>query len=143
MRVAIVRPSAVVTNYKYPFEGWTDTVSAAGIMIFPMGMGIAPTESFVTTDFCFGMIPCDYAVNAILVSACYAASTPTNELNVFTSCTSVQNTIGFDQFTKKAIEYLEKNPWNRALLPIDGYYISTSLEEKSKAFKSLITKLSI
>ena len=40
LRIVISRPSIITGTYRFPFEGWTDTVSAAGSVTYPYGMGM-------------------------------------------------------------------------------------------------------
>ena len=36
----IIRPSAVYSSYKEPVPGWIDTISAGGIVSYPVSLGL-------------------------------------------------------------------------------------------------------
>ena len=110
MRVVIVRPAVIISTLKKPFEGWTDTVSAAGAIAYPLAMGWIDYELFAK-DLPFELIPSDLVVNCILITAVYGYQTPKPELNIFQSCSSVANQVTVQQFYKNEETYLKKNPW--------------------------------
>ena len=140
MRLAIVRPSIILGTYKYPFEGWVDTVSAFGTVCLPLGLGIAPAEDFDGKDFPFDLIPTDYVVNAVLVAGCYAANTPQPEFNMFQSSSSVMNTAKCSTYMQAALEYMEKNPYKKAPTKINGYVPVTNHEDKKSHYKWMLAK---
>lgn len=118
LRICILRPSVIISTYKYPFPGWTDTVSAAGIMLYPIAMGWLNTDVWPYENMPADFIPSDYVTNGILIAATYAGATPTPEFNVF-NCSSTTSGIPIAQeFFGECARYLKKNPWpNQTLEP--------------------------
>ena len=108
--MTIVRPSLIISTEKQPFEGWTDTVSAAGIVAFPIAMGWTDLEYF-TDRYELDLIPVDHVVNAMLISTVYAYHTPKPELNVFQVCSTAENLLRAQDFFTDMAKYLQKNPW--------------------------------
>lgn len=70
--IAIVRPSIVCPSYEEPYPGWVDSMNG------PMGVLIGASSGFLRTvhgdgDRVPDLIPCDFAVNAIIVAAASVA----------------------------------------------------------------------
>ena len=75
IKLMIVRPSVIMSNYSEPLEGWTDTISAAGGMTMACALGLM---HFIHANYTalFDIIPCDFVSNGILACTCYAAQQP-------------------------------------------------------------------
>ena len=76
MRISVTRPAVITACHRFPFPGWTDSIAAAGAVVYGLGMGIT------NRDFCYENVtgtftPCDYVVNAILVATAHSVALPT------------------------------------------------------------------
>jgi fatty acyl-CoA reductase len=68
----IIRPSIVGCSEKEPYPGWVDNVSAAGAMVFFVGLGII-RDGIGDYNKIGDVIPVDYVVNDTLVGTAYQA----------------------------------------------------------------------
>ena len=71
LRTVISRPSMVTGAYKEPLIGWTDTVSAAGIVVFPAMTGLQ--RNIFMHDISLCTVPVDLVSNGIIASSAAAA----------------------------------------------------------------------
>lgn len=87
IRLSISRPAIVTACSKYPFVGWTDSIAAAGSIVYQVGMGITKRD-YNREDVPGSFIPCDFAVNAILVATAHSITLPEPQLTIFqvTAC---------------------------------------------------------
>lgn len=69
----IIRPSIVGCSEREPYPGWVDNVSAAGAMVFFVGIGII-RDGIGEYSKIGDVIPVDYVVNDTLVGTAYQAS---------------------------------------------------------------------
>lgn len=71
LRVTVSRPAIVTASEKYPFPGWTDSVAAAGAIVYMQGRaildGMICYPGNLTTN-----VPVDHCINAILVQTAYS-----------------------------------------------------------------------
>lgn len=83
---AIVRASIVGPTYQEPMPGWGDSFGGVRGVLTGVNSGFIRSihgSGKSTAD----LIPCDYAVNAIIVSAASVASSANKELKIY-NCTS-------------------------------------------------------
>lgn len=73
IRMAFVRPSAIIACYQQPFPCWVDQVGTVSGVIYPMALGLNDTFWLKAKPFWFGLVPCDICSNAILVASMAAA----------------------------------------------------------------------
>lgn len=112
--VVISRPVLVTATCKEPFVGWIDTVSAAGLIGYPLMLGIVKNW-FWPLDFTFDVIPVDIVSNAILVSIVHAGTSPTPELSVMALAASGANIITAVKYFESQADYLKFNPDSKAV----------------------------
>ena len=103
----------VIACCREPMVGWTDTLSAAGAVGFPMALGL--TRKVFITSKNLDLIPADIVSNSILASVVWAAKTPTPEFTVFHNSSSVANPMSGYGFWKAGSEYLATSPFQRAV----------------------------
>lgn len=87
IRLSMSRPSAITATQKFPFPGWTDSIAAAGAVIYALGRCIT------SRDLCYPymssiFIPCDYVVSAILVQFMLSVTHPEAGFDIIHVCTS-------------------------------------------------------
>ncbi|RHY28151.1 hypothetical protein DYB32_006941, partial [Aphanomyces invadans] len=73
--LVLLRPTIVGASWKEPIPGWVDQLAAAGAIFLAGGMGlltILPGDPRSIAD----IVPVDFVVNAILLSACAKAKEP-------------------------------------------------------------------
>lgn len=87
--VSIVRPTIVISSYKEPVQGWTDTLAAGGILVLVINNGYLKLANF-DRNIVFDCIPVDYCCNTILAATAYTALAPP-ALNVVHSASSHLN----------------------------------------------------
>ena len=75
IRVAVIRPSIIISCYEEPCRGWTDTLAAAGGLSFAIGMGMM-TNIKTREDRLIDLIPCDFVANLIIADTVYTATLP-------------------------------------------------------------------
>jgi len=99
LRVAIVRPSIIVSCYDEPCRGWSDTLAAAGGLTWAMQTGLI---HYIKTyyDCPFDLIPCDFVTNIIIANTAYTASCPAASLNVAHAATTGKNQFNIRGFTE-------------------------------------------
>jgi hypothetical protein len=93
----IIRPSIVGCSFREPYPGWVDNISAAGAMLFFIGLGVVKDgigDYTKTGD----VIPVDFVANGTLIGTAYHANK--NELNVHHSASSSINQISWGLFSK-------------------------------------------
>lgn len=71
LRLLISRPSIVISALKEPLEGWTETLSAGGGLIFAAMIGMVNYIYCSNPNSKLDMIPCDYVSNMIIVATAY------------------------------------------------------------------------
>ena len=72
MRLAIIRPSLIISCYEEPCQGWTDTVSAAGGITYTMHSGLLH-YLYTSPTGVSDLIPCDFVTNMLIALTCYTA----------------------------------------------------------------------
>lgn len=75
LRLSISRPAIITACDKYPFPGWTDTIAAGGAVLYSLGRGFAQ-RVYHYPSVVAAFVPCDYAVNTILVQTTLSAAQP-------------------------------------------------------------------
>lgn len=91
----IIRPSIVGCSYFEPYRGWVDNISAAGAMVFFVGLGVIRdgVGDYTKTG---DLIPVDYVCNATLIGAAVHANV--DNLSVYHSASSSINQILWGTF---------------------------------------------
>ena len=112
LRVAIVRPSIIVSCYDEPCQGWTDTVAASGGIAYTLHAGLLHYVKSTGAGI-VDLIPCDFVTNMIIALSCYTAQEPTPCLNVMHAATSQKNPLGFEEFGKYSTALARYNPYHR------------------------------
>lgn len=112
--IAIVRPSIVCPSYEEPYPGWVDSING------PMGVLIGASSGFLRTvhgdgDIVADLIPCDFAVNAIIVAAASVASSDNRDLKIYNCTSSKQLPISWNQFLDLSREIYKDYPSTKAL----------------------------
>ena len=110
-KIVINRPSMIVHCSKEPFVGWTDTVSACGIVAFPLWMGMM--QSIYLPDGPRDMITADLVSNAIIVTTAYTAQQPYPLFKIYHNASSVQNQTHWHAFLTSGLEYLKFSPYEK------------------------------
>ena len=75
IRVAVVRPSIIVSCYEEPCRGWTDTLAAGGGLTFAIHIGLMHYVK-TTYDCLIDLVPCDFVSNMIIANTVYTAKQP-------------------------------------------------------------------
>ncbi|KAF6209173.1 hypothetical protein GE061_014918 [Apolygus lucorum] len=132
--VCIVRPSIVTPTYKEPIPGWVDSLNG------PIGILVAGGKGVMRSMMCgrdnqAQVIPCDIAINAIILAACKTSI----ERN--TAVTPVYNISSGDFFPitygtifDKGMEAFFKYPCNPGLWYPDGSMTTNKFLHNTKVF---------
>lgn len=72
VKVAIVRPSIVISALNEPMLGWTETISAMGGLLFAGMLGLIH-YLYVDQKQILDIVPVDYVSNAIIATAAYCS----------------------------------------------------------------------
>ena len=72
LKLAIVRPAIVVSAHDEPLNGWTETISAMGALLFAGMLGLV---NYMQADpkQALDLVPVDYVSNNILCTTVYTA----------------------------------------------------------------------
>lgn len=116
--VAIARPPFVFPAFKTPASGWFDSVQTLPSLITLYSAGILRTIGF-HPDTKAEYMPADMLANSLIAMAWYMASDrcPNNKLMTFNMCSSVDNPITIQEFSRIASEVGHEYPSIRALRP--------------------------
>lgn len=106
--ISIVRPTVVISSYKEPVCGWTDTLAAGGILVLVINNGYLKLTNF-DGDVNFDCIPVDYSCNTILAAAAYTALAPP-ALNVIHSGTSHLNPVKVGEIMTRLARFAQLYP---------------------------------
>ena len=71
LKIVLFRPSIIAGAKIQPFPGWTDTISAAGVISVMGGLGLISYIN-ATGDNYFDIVPVDIVINSMLVATAYA-----------------------------------------------------------------------
>lgn len=110
LRVTIVRPSIIISNYDDPYPGWIDTLAAAGGLIMSVQVGLMRLL-FASANSILDIIPCDFVSNQVIVQTAQTGLHPEPSLRIVHSCTTVKNPIYMSEVRQRALEYPQYNPW--------------------------------
>ncbi len=91
--------------------GWIDTVSAVGVVAFPVGMGFL--RCVYVPDGNVDFIPGDYVSNGILATTAYSLSLPESTFTIYHNSSTTTNPFTVYNFWKYAVEYLKYNPFEK------------------------------
>ena len=89
MKCVIWRPSVIAGGVAEPFEGWTDTLSAAGAPMLVISLGLV-SRLHVKGANNFDMVPVDYVTNGLLIATANASQTD-ELLGIYNCATSHVN----------------------------------------------------
>lgn len=106
----IIRPSIVGCSYKEPYPGWVDNISAAGAMVFFIGLGVIK-DGIGHYHKIGDVIPVDFVVNSTLVGTADHAGK--NEIAVHHSGTSAFNTMTWGLFSSTIEKYFLSVPYEQ------------------------------
>ena len=87
MKIAIIRPSIVISSAFEPVLGWTETISAMGGLTFATMLGLI-NYLYCDDDLLLDIIPVDLVSNLIIAATAYTARAPPSTLNVIHSSSS-------------------------------------------------------
>lgn len=93
----IIRPSIVGCSFREPYPGWVDNISAAGAMLFFIGLGVVKDGIGDYTKI-GDVMPVDFVANATLIGTAYHANK--NEFTIHHSASSSINQISWGMFSK-------------------------------------------
>lgn len=114
LKVSIVRPSIVISCQDEPCLGWTETISAAGGLVFAVANGLL---NFIKTKphILIDIIPCDFVSNQIIVACAYTSIQEKGAFNVVHSASSHSNPLTVKQFAAVCTAFFQTNPFHRQL----------------------------
>ena len=104
LRVALVRPSIIVSSYDEPCRGWTDTLAAGGGLTFAIQMGLIHRVK-TTFEQIIDLIPCDFVSNMVIANTVYTAREKQPTLNIVHASTSSKNPFTIFGFRKYILQY--------------------------------------
>lgn len=138
--VVISRPAAISACDRQPFPGWTDSIGAFGGITYGLGRGSLVHD--IQLPHVVSLItPCDYVVNAIMVSTAYVAQQPvTPDIPIFQVCGSgafPKQT--YTPLNEAKVKYLKYHPWENSLYENDNYTASHSAEEYDRVMAKKIS----
>ncbi|TGZ53773.1 Fatty acyl-CoA reductase, partial [Temnothorax longispinosus] len=113
--VAIVRPSMVLSSYKEPVAGWTDSYNG------PTGLIAAAGKGIFRTLLCHGdkvadLVPVDILINLMICAAWRTATQRTDTIPIYNCCTGQQNPITWKRFIDLSIStYCRLHPMDNVL----------------------------
>ena len=110
--VVLFRPSIIASSMEQPFEGWTDSLAAAGGITVMTGMGLIPYINAKGTNL-FDMVPADIVSNGILIATCKQGLDQSNDIHIYNCGTSEKNPITMADYKDLAIKYFEFFKFNR------------------------------
>ncbi|XP_063923372.1 fatty acyl-CoA reductase wat-like [Zophobas morio] len=114
----IFRPSIVISTYKEPLEGWTDSLGGPNILVATIASGFL---RFFCCDvrFVVDLVPVDMSVAALLASAWDVHQNykqGQNNIPIYNYVSSVDNPITYDEFIKlNVMVHTERYPFNNCL----------------------------
>ena len=68
----IMRPSIIVSCFKEPFRGWTDTIAAGGGFTYVISSGIMK-YFHADKKTIYDLIPCDFVTHQVIAHSAYHA----------------------------------------------------------------------
>lgn len=115
--VAIARPPFVFPAYKVPECGWFDSVQTLPSLVTLFSAGVVRTIGFHPLNKAEYM-PVDMLANSLIAMAWFMDSDRCNDsLMTFNMCSSLENPITIEDFSRIASEVGESYPSIRALRP--------------------------
>lgn len=104
----ILRPSIIITSYKEPYQGWTDSMAAAGPLTMMIAAGI--TKYLVGNNFNRAdLIPVDIVSNAIIVGTAFQSGR--DSLMVMHSSSSHSNPLTWKNYGDYFLDYAKTSPF--------------------------------
>jgi hypothetical protein len=114
IKMAIVRPSIIISCMDEPYVGWTDTMAAGGGMCYAVGTGLM--HHFVADkSFIFDAVPADFTTNLIIATSYFTAVEEKNNLKILHSATGHLNPITVGNFTSSILKYSNYHPFNKQM----------------------------
>jgi fatty acyl-CoA reductase len=109
VRVTVVRPSIIVSSYKEPLIGWTDTMAAGRTLILSIINGYLTIVKFRRDSF-LDIIPIDFVVNTIFAATAFTSLEPNPSLNIVHATSSHLNPITLGQIIDCCNKFARKYP---------------------------------
>ena len=118
----IIRPAIVGWSYREPTPGWVDNISAAGAMVFFVGLGVV-RDGIGDYHKIGDLIPCDFVWNATIIGTVFAANK--NQLVVHNWGSSSINQITWGLFINTAAQYYTSVPFEQQLNAPRSHFVSS------------------
>ena len=112
IRVAILRPSIIISCYDEPCQGWIDTVAASGGVSYTIHAGLmhyAKSTPHGTVD----LVPCDFVNNMLIALTWYTATEPKSNLNIMHAATTGKNPLNMQKYADYILRYAKYYPYHR------------------------------
>ena len=106
--ISIIRPSIIISCYKEPLRGWTDTLSAAGGLTYAVSIGLIKNIKAKATSI-FDIIPCDYVTNLIIAQTVHHSTMRKTNLQVSHSSSGYLNPTSISFVTEILNDYATYN----------------------------------
>jgi alcohol-forming fatty acyl-CoA reductase len=113
VRVALVRPSIVISSAEEPTQGWTDTLAAAGGIFFGVSSGLMHVV-YADPSKALDIVPVDYVSNTVLCTTAYTARMETPQVVVCHSSSSHHNPCTIAAMREALNSYSKKFPYYRS-----------------------------
>lgn len=110
-RVALVRPSIVLSALREPLIGWTETLSAGQVLFYAMMAGLV--KWLHTASYPLDVVPCDIVSNMIIAATAYIGQTSAGTLKLFHCTSSYLNPSNFPTLIKATKDYYRFHPLYR------------------------------
>lgn len=105
VKITIVRPSIVISTFKEPFLGWTETISALGGLLFATQMGLI-NYLYCNSTQCLDIVPCDYVSNLVVATTAHTGQTEGPCFEIYHSSSSAQNPVKLYLIVSTLVEYI-------------------------------------
>jgi len=115
--LVIWRPTIIASAEKDPFSGWTDTMSAAGVISTLSGLGFFHVLRIFRRSI-LDVIPVDHVSNGILIATCYGGTEPFSPPHVFNNGSSHANPISMRRYIHGMIKCYDKITLDKNVTPI-------------------------
>jgi len=112
LKIAIVRPSIIISCMDEPYPGWTDTLAAGGGMAFAISNGFI--HYFIGNEkLVMDVVPADILSNLIIATSMFTALEPSSCLKILHSATGHTNPMSLYEFVRSTVNYSEYHPYHR------------------------------
>lgn len=121
MNVVIFRPSIIAASSQEPFEGWTDSTSAAGGISIMICLGVI-TVIDESGNSKADIIPVDIVSNGIIITTAHSAQVSEPDkgsLFIYNCGTSQNNVLSWNQYTDGVVDACKYLEFNRKIRNVD------------------------